>query len=167
MAYDFSRLSVLVIEDNLWMRRLLHDVLDGFDIKNVRTASDGHQALEMLRDQEPDVVIADWRMEPTDGLEFTRAVRRGEGGISPFTPIIMLTGHTERERVAQARDGGVTEFLAKPVTAKALYSRLASIVERPRPFVRGPDFVGPDRRRRQDPAFSGRDRRGDVDTIEL
>jgi len=167
MPYDFSQLSVLVIEDNLWMRRLLHDVLDGFEIKSVRTASDGRQALDMLCDQEPDVILADWRMEPTDGLEFTRAVRRGEGGVTPFTPIIMLTGHTERERVAEARDAGVTEFLAKPVTAKALYSRLAAIVERPRPFVRGPDFVGPDRRRRQDPSFDGRDRRDDVDMIEL
>ena len=51
-------------------------------------------------------------------------------------PIIMITGHTEKHQVEAARDAGVTEFLAKPITAQSLFSRIAEIVERPRAFVR-------------------------------
>ena len=59
----------------------------------------------------------------------------------------MITGHTEKHRVEAARDAGVTEFLAKPITAHNLFSRIAEIVERPRAFVRCDSYFGPDRRR--------------------
>ncbi|MCR9221877.1 MAG: response regulator [Alphaproteobacteria bacterium] len=160
MAYDLSGVSVLVIEDDSRMKQLLREILEGFSVRAVRTAAEGRQALERVREFDPDIVVVDLRMEPIDGLDFTRMVRRGEGGVNPFLPIIMLTGHTERHRVAEARDAGVTEFLAKPVSAQALYSRIAAIVERPRPFVRAPSFIGPDRRRRKDPGYGGRERRG-------
>jgi DNA-binding response OmpR family regulator len=62
-------------------------------------------------------------------------------------PIIMITGHTERYRVEAARDAGVTEFLAKPVTAHNLFARITEILERPRAFVRCDRYFGPDRRR--------------------
>jgi DNA-binding response OmpR family regulator len=67
----------------------------------------------------------------------------------------MITGHTEKSRVEAARDAGVTEFLAKPVTAHNLFSRIAEIVERPRPFVRCEGYFGPDRRRRQIEDYTG------------
>ena len=75
-------------------------------------------------------------MKPMDGLEFTRDVRTRRDSPNPFVPIIMITGHTEKHRVEAARDAGVTEFLAKPITAQSLFSRIAEIVERPRAFVR-------------------------------
>ena len=75
-------------------------------------------------------------------------VRSGEDSPNPYVPIIMLTGHTELHRVCEARDAGVNEFLAKPISAKALYSRVASIIEFPRPFIRTKSYFGPCRRRR-------------------
>ena len=100
-------------------------------------------------------------MKPMDGLAFTRAVRNDKISPTPFVPIIMITGHTERHRVEQARDAGVTEFLAKPVTAQDLFSRIAMIVEKPRPFIRCDDFFGPDRRRRDAEDYTGPLRRDD------
>jgi two-component system chemotaxis response regulator CheY len=70
-------------------------------------------------------------------------------------PIIMITGHTEKQRVEAARDVGVTEFLAKPITAHNLFARIAEIVERPRAFVRCDSYFGPDRRRRQIDDYAG------------
>ena len=58
----------------------------------------------------------------------------------------MLTGFTELHRVKQARDAGVTAFLAKPISAAALYRRLCTVIDDQRPFVRVGDFIGPDRR---------------------
>jgi len=60
----------------------------------------------------------------------------------------MITGHGERQYVERARDAGVTEFLIKPVTPRGLFLRIQEVIERPRPFVKSPAFIGPDRRRR-------------------
>src|SRR3546814_1089406 len=96
--------------------------------------------------------ISDWSSDVcSSDLDFTRLVRRGEDSPHPYVPIVMLTAHTERHRVLTARDAGVSEFLRKPVTPKDLYLRLVSVIETPRPFVRSPNYVGPCRRRRDDP----------------
>jgi DNA-binding response OmpR family regulator len=58
-------------------------------------------------------------------------------------PIIMLTGHGERSRVIEAVQVGVNEFLLKPVSSKALYTRLVSVLTNPRPVVRTGSYYGP------------------------
>ena len=68
----------------------------------------------------------------------------------------MVTGHTERARVEAARDAGVTEFIAKPITTQALLLALVEIVERPRPFIRCENYFGPDRRRHKMKEFRAR-----------
>ena len=67
----------------------------------------------------------------------------------------MMTGHSERSRVVEARDAGVTEFVAKPLTAKSVLERMQAVIFHPRPFVRTATYFGPDRRRRDDPTFVG------------
>ena len=74
-------------------------------------------------------------------------MRNATSSPNPYIPIIMVTGHTERHRVEAARDAGVTEILAKPITAQNLFSRIGEIVDHPRPFVKSVDYFGPDRRR--------------------
>lgn len=153
-----STLNVLVVEDNESFRLLIRTVLHALDIRAVREARDGGEGLEMLGSLSADLVIVDWKMEPMDGMEFARAVRRGDGGVNPYVPIIMVTGYGEARLVIEARDAGINEFLAKPLSAKSLISRIMAVVEKPRPFVRTASYFGPDRRRRQLP-FKGTDRR--------
>jgi DNA-binding response OmpR family regulator len=71
----------------------------------------------------------------------------------------MLTGHTSVERVRLARDAGVNEFLAKPVSVKAMLTRLTAVIEHPRPFVRTKVYFGPCRRRRGADEYRGPERR--------
>jgi DNA-binding response OmpR family regulator len=101
------------------------------------------------------VAFVDFQMAPVDGVEFTQLVRNASDSPNPFLPVIMLTGHADRARVEEARDAGVTEFIVKPVTARAVLDRLNNVINRPRSFVRTDDYFGPDRRRRQDPAYDG------------
>jgi DNA-binding response OmpR family regulator len=70
-----------------------------------------------------------------------------------------LTGHCDKRRVMTARDAGVTEFLAKPISAKALYQRILNVVVSPRPFIRTKTYFGPDRRRNTSNAYIGPERR--------
>jgi CheY-like chemotaxis protein len=161
-GYDFAHLSVLVVDDNQHMLTILKTILHGFGIKTIYETQNATDAFVELRNVPIDIVIVDYNMSPLDGVDFTRLVRRGEDSPHPYVPIVMLTGHTERHRVLTARDAGVSEFLRKPVTPKDLYLRLVSVIETPRPFVRSPNYVGPCRRRRDDPSYSGPERRGPV-----
>jgi len=156
---DFHRLKFLVIDDNAHMRRIVRQLLHGFGSREIAEAEDGANGLEVFAAQKPDIVITDWAMPVYDGIEFTKAIRKSESPVTRFVPIIMLSGHTERQRVTEARDAGVTEFLAKPVAAKSLYERLLSVVLAPRSFIRSKDYFGPDRRRSQDAKYSGPERR--------
>ena len=97
-------------------------------------------------------------MEPVSGIEFVKRLRLSKDSPNPFLPVILLTGHTELKRVLIARDAGVNEFLAKPISPKELYVKIRSIIENPRPFIRTETYFGPDRRRRDVP-FEGEDRR--------
>jgi DNA-binding response OmpR family regulator len=95
-------------------------------------------------------------------------VRKSAASPNPYVPIIMVTGHTEKHRIEAARDAGVTEVLAKPITAGNLIQRITEIVNRPRGFVRSGEYFGPDRRRRQVPEFRGPFRRcDDADDIAI
>jgi two-component system, chemotaxis family, chemotaxis protein CheY len=151
----FETLKALIVEDNAQMRALLRALLNSAGIKDIADASNGRAAIDLLRERKSDLVLTDLAMKPMDGLEFTRHVRNHEHSPNPFVPIIMITGHTEKHRVQAARDAGVTEFLAKPITAQNLFTRIAEIVERPRAFVRCDNYFGPDRRRRQIEDYAG------------
>ncbi len=157
-AYNYRDLNVLIVDDNRLMRNLVRTVLFAFGVQDVMEAADGAAALKALQSFSADVVITDWEMEPLDGLDLTRIIRTADDSPNPFVPIIMLTGHTEIDRVHDARDAGVTEFLAKPVSSAMVYQRLVKIVENPRRFIRAGGFAGPDRRRR-DTLHAGVERR--------
>ena len=159
MATGLETLSVLLADDNPHMREIVSVLLSNYGIKQIRAVHDGAQALSMLRSWQPDLAIVDFKMEPMDGVEFTRKVRNSSESRNPYLPIIMMTGHSARSRVYEARDAGVTEFVVKPVNARTLLDRIMAVIYRPRPFVRTKSYFGPDRRRRADPNFSGPFRR--------
>lgn len=149
----------MLVDDSLYMRRLVRSLLQGLGVRHVLEAEDGASALEVFQQQPVDIIITDWVMPVFDGLELTAAVRNPKTSDSPYTPIIMLSAYTERSRVIQARDAGVTEFLSKPISAKQLYLRLENCIVNPRPFIRTRNFFGPDRRRFVHPHFAGEKKR--------
>lgn len=148
-GYNLERLNFLIVDDNKHMRALVKTILHALGSKSVAEAADGADAFKEMRVFPADIIICDWNMSPLDGMDFVRLVRTGKDSPNPFVPIVMLTGHTEMSRVLEARDAGVHEFLAKPISAKGLYSRIRSIIENPRAFIRTGMYFGPDRRRRQ------------------
>jgi two-component system chemotaxis response regulator CheY len=148
-GYKLDHVSFLIVDDNKPMRGLVRTILHALGARNVLDVDDAAEALKALRSFPADFVITDWNMQPLDGIEFVRLIRTGDDSPNPFVPIIMLTGHTEMHHVAEARDAGVTEFLAKPISVSSLYTRVKNTIENPRTFVRTGSFFGPDRRRRK------------------
>jgi CheY-like chemotaxis protein len=158
-GYRFDRLKLLVVDDNAHMRKLVATILRAFGVNEIFEAPDGERALELMREGNPDVVVLDWMMEGMSGLDFTKQVRTSAQSPNPFVPIIMLSGHTHIDYVRQARDAGVNEFLAKPVSVTAILTRLISVIEHPRPYVRTRAYFGPCRRRRSNGEYAGPERR--------
>ena len=165
---EFNRLRFVVIDDNAHMRRMLRTLLHGFGAREVHEAEDGAAGLEAFNQHSPDIVITDWAMPIFDGIELTQMIRQPGANSNPYVPIIMVTGHADKRRVVSARDAGVTEFLAKPISAKGLYQRLINVIANPRPFIKTKTYFGPDRRRIVNPNYAGTERRkgGKADVIK-
>ena len=159
MAVDMSRVKVLIVDDNGYMLTILRTILHGFGIKQILESKDPADAFDMVRSDSVDIIITDYQMEILDGLDFVRLVRTADDSPNPLIPIIMLSAYSERSRVVAARDAGVTEFCCKPITAKEMFSKIASVINEPRPFVRIKSYFGPDRRRHEDEGYKGPERR--------
>ena len=154
-----SKLSVLVVEDSDYYRRLIVATLKAMGIGYSVEAESGDEAFKIQQRKPVDIALVDWVMTPMNGLEFTRKIRNDPSSAERELPIIMITAHTEEERIYAARDAGVTEILTKPISGEGLFSRIHSVIMNPRPFVNADSFVGPDRRRVARAGFGGPERR--------
>ena len=103
-------------------------------------------------------------MEPLDGLDMVRLIRNASDSPNPYIPILMMTGHSTIENIYAAREAGVDEYVAKPISAQSLLLKILAIVNNPRIFIKTPRYFGPDRRRSNQP-FNGEDRR--LDEVNL
>jgi two-component system, chemotaxis family, chemotaxis protein CheY len=139
--------KILIVDDEFYMRKVIRTLLLSVGVTDVHDAPDGASGLVAIGALDPDVVILDWQMDGMNGPEFVRRVRAPDRISFPNVPIIMLTGHGEHSRVVEAMRLGVHEFLVKPVSATALYERLASVLLHPRPMVRRGEPYGPAPRR--------------------
>ena len=158
MSFRLDRLSVLVVDDNRHMLTLIYDILRGLSIRNVTRLTNAADAFKEMQIRAVDLAVCDYSMEPLSGIEFTQLLRNSKDSPDRYLPIIMVTGYSDLGTVTQARDAGVTEFLAKPISARGLYARILEVINNPRPFVRTKNYFGPDRRRRND-GYNGPERR--------
>lgn len=145
---------------------LTKSVLVTFGVKQVYSAFDYQRGFENFCHISPDLVIMDWLDDPLNALELTKKIRTDPASPNPYAPIILMSGYSLKERVLKARDSGITCFMAKPYTAKALYTRIEQLVERPRQFVRSEDFFGPDRRSERSSTYTGEERRSRPSSTE-
>lgn len=132
---DFSGVSLLIAEQNPYMRLQLHSILRGYKSCEVIEANTPEQAWHIFCSHRPDVVFVDWA-PGFDGISLLQRIRRDKDSPNPFTPVLVITAHTDHKYVFTARDLCMTEFLAKPVSPRRILQRLQNIAEQPRPFDR-------------------------------
>jgi two-component system, chemotaxis family, chemotaxis protein CheY len=159
MDNDYLKdVSILIVDDQEFILNLVRAMLRVLGAEMIHDAKDGEQAWDCLKANSIDMLITDWYMKPVDGLELVHKIRNDKESPNPYLPIIMISGYSERARIFQARDSGINEFVVKPLSAKALFSRIMNVIEHPRQFVRTEMFFGPDRRRKKQDVDD--DRRG-------
>ena len=176
MHYNLERFNVLVVEDGHFMRGMMVSALKALGVGTVRTATHGGEAVDVLRlvSTDPmkagmlsiDIVFTNWQMEPVDGLQLLKWIRKSKESPDRFMPVVMVSGSVDKEALMVARDMGVTEYLAKPFSAQTIVQRIMEVIERPRQFVKSPDYFGPDRRRKQQ-LFVGDEKRANTRDVEV
>lgn len=167
MTVELENLRILIVDDSRYMRRLLRDVLGRAGVRHRLEASNGVEAMTILRGTRVDLILSDLCMEPMDGIELTRRVRESTMPCAKV-PIIMMTGHSQRRHVTAARDAGATEFLIKPISPHVLQVKITEIAKSPRQFITAQGFAGPDRRRKFRKHYNGPIRRStDLEDIEF
>lgn len=126
--------KLLLVEDDPALSELLQFRFEneGYD---VRATSDGDEALVMAAEDVPDLVILDWMIEGTSGIEVCRRLRRNQE--TAHVPIIMLTAReTEDDRI-RGLETGADDYLTKPFSPRELLARVAAVMRRIRPALAG------------------------------
>ena len=144
-------MKVLIVDPNAYMRGVVADSLRRLTVTNINAAASAMEAFTVGRTFKPDIIFVDWDAGRMSGLEFTREVRRNTTGMPRETPIILLAGVIDHDQLMSARQAGINEFLLKPVSAQGVLSRIEEVVLRPRKFIDSRNYVGPCRRRKEDP----------------
>ena len=124
--------SVLVIEDESALATLLTYNLEraGF---SVRVAETGEDALTMLAEDPPDVVLLDWMLPHVSGIEICRRIRRGRE--TADLPVIMLTARSEEADRVRGLDTGADDYMTKPFSPAELVARINALLRRARPSL--------------------------------
>jgi response regulator NasT len=119
--------KVLIADDEKPVAAGLQGQLESLGYDVVAVVNDGHHAIEVCRRALPDVVLMDIEMPGLDGLSAARQIVR-----DPGTPVIILTAHGHPNLVEQAVQGGVIQYLLKPVTSPALHAAIQTAVAQAR-----------------------------------
>lgn len=160
-AYDLSGLSVLVLDRNAHMLAIMRAALRALGVERLWTTSEPEEAFQLFQANEIDLVMSDW-VPGRDELKFLHRIRDVIESSDPYVPIIVVTAYTELPTVMAARDLGMTEFMATPVSVMRIYNHICSVIEHHRPFIMIRNFFGPDRRRHQLSEYQGSNRRSEV-----
>lgn len=129
-----STAKLLLVEDDPSLSELLEFRFknDGYD---VRVTPDGDEALMMAAEDLPDLIILDWMIEGTSGIEVCRQLRRGKD--TAHVPIIMLTAREAEDDRIRGLETGADDYLTKPFSPRELLARVAAVMRRIRPALAG------------------------------
>ncbi|MEZ5984480.1 MAG: phosphate regulon transcriptional regulator PhoB [Hyphomonas sp.] len=129
---------VLIAEDESAVSELLQYNLKREDYE-VAIANDGEEALLMIEERAPDLLLLDWMLPKVSGIEVCRRVR--SGGVNPNLPIIMLTARGEESDRIRGLDTGADDYVTKPFSTTELMARVRAVLRRIRPGLRDDKVV--------------------------
>ncbi|MGH8321388.1 MAG: Hpt domain-containing protein, partial [Gammaproteobacteria bacterium] len=122
-----TRIFAMVVDDSITMRRVTQRLLERYGMR-VLTAKDGVDALALLQDHQPDVMLLDIEMPRMDGYELAQHMRNDER--FKTIPIIMITSRTGEKHRNRAMEIGVNKYLGKPYQETELLENIQELVGR-------------------------------------
>lgn len=116
-------MKVLAVDDSKAVHAFMKNLFEGTE-HDLRHAYDGKEAVEQVKNEQPDIVLLDWEMPVMDGVQTLVAIR--EGGFN--MPIVMVTSKNEVSQIVQALEKGANEYVMKPFTKEILFEKLSMVL---------------------------------------
>ena len=124
--HEHGKIKILIVDDADSVRNILKYILKLIGFEAFLEASNGEDALNMLQSTKVDLVIADWKMPKLNGIELLEKVRDDDKLKS--LPFIMVTGDSDKSHVLKALQGGVSDYVLKPVDSSLLQRKVLKLV---------------------------------------
>ena len=121
---------ILVVEDEAPIREMLTFVLDQNGYQAVE-AEDYEQALELLVEPYPDLVLLDWMLPGGSGVQLAKKMKKDE--FTRQIPVIMLTARGEEEDKIRGLEAGADDYITKPFSPRELMARIKAVIRRVNP----------------------------------
>lgn len=167
---DFETKKILLVDDDVYLGMIIKTVLDILDVGSITFVKSVKEGVKLFSQKSFDCVFVDCLKQDGEGFRLLEAIRGGRDEEKKRTPVILCTAFTEQGNIFRARDLGVTEILAKPVSPEQILEKLMSALFKERDFIRVEGYIGPDRRRRrgdwdgqEDRRKSGKMTQGNID----
>ena len=126
--------TILIVDDETAIRDMLRVALEMADYKCLE-ASNAQEAHSIIVDEKPNLILLDWMMPGTSGIELARRLKRDE--VTSAIPIIMLTAKGEEDNKIQGLDVGADDYITKPFSPRELVARLKAVLRRAESSVSG------------------------------
>ena len=118
-------MKILVVDDHESMRKIEKQILNDLGYKNVDMADDGTSAWELLEKGSYDFVISDWNMPQMEGIDLLKKIR-ADARIGK-TPVLLVTAESKKEKIVEAAQAGVNDYVVKPFNAEILSAKISRI----------------------------------------
>lgn len=122
-----SNKTILVVDDEPAIRDMINTALDvaGYDCLQAENAQQAHG---MIIDEQPDLVLLDWMMPGTSGIELIRRLQRDE--LTKNVPVILLTAKVAEDNMIQGLESGADDYITKPFSPRTLIARINAVLRR-------------------------------------
>ena len=120
--------NILVVDDSLPMRRVIKKAImaSGFSLADYEEASDGSEALSILKEKWIDIVVTDYNMPIMNGLELVAAMRKDE--LLKSVPVLVISTEGNQVRLNEFKEKGVSGYIKKPFTPEEIRLKLHEIL---------------------------------------
>ena len=117
-------MKIMLVDDSRTIRNIQKNVLARLGHTETIEAGDGLEALQLIKEDRPDLVLIDWNMPNMDGITLVREIRSTDKGL----PLIMCTTEAEKSRVLEALKAGVNNYIVKPFSTDTLSEKISQTV---------------------------------------
>ncbi len=146
LTHGFAVLNVLVIDATVSAAQNTRVLLSNNGVTEVEIVRTADEVMAQLSNRAFDLLIAEWDMKGTSGIELAKRIRYAQSPINPTVPIILLTGRSGADAASEAVNAGINELYVRPLSPQGMAKVLHTVISQPRSFVIAPDYRGPDRR---------------------
>lgn len=127
MEIDYSKIKVLVVEDNILNLKVVLKMLSRYKFQT-KVAADGAEAIQAIAEEQPDLILLDLIMPNIDGFEVLRRVRAGEAG-DPDVKVVILSALNSESDIIRGYELGANDFITKPIIMQRLFNVVETQVE--------------------------------------